>query len=101
MVGLWLIWRISQPLNPLRIALLVFTFCVVVLGVTAFGWFFEVAPLNMGMTLFTLVVSVVSVLIFEGLWRHARTNEDEGGLYHRLATRVEKRAHERASQRSL
>ena len=100
-VGIWLIWRISQPLNPLRIALLIFTISVIALGVTAFGWFFEVAPLNGGMAIFLAVVSVIAVIIFEALWRHARVNEDEGGFYHRIATKVEERAHERASQRSL
>ncbi len=100
-VGIWLIWRLSQPLNLLRSALLVATILEIVFGVTLFGWFFEMAPLTWPMVGFLAAVSVVTIIIFEVLWRHARRNETPEGIYGRFAKKVEERSHGKASQRSL
>lgn len=100
-IGIWLIWRISRPLNPLRWALLIATILEVVIAVTFFGWFFDMAPLTWPMVGFTCAVSVVGIIIFEIMWTRAATAESPSGAYGRVARKVEERSREQGSQRSL
>ncbi len=100
-IGIWLIWRLSRPLNWLRTTLLVVTILEIVFGVTIFGWFFEMAPLSWTMLGYLVALSALGILIFEILWRHAQRNETPEGIYGRFAKKVEEKSHERGSQRSL
>lgn len=66
-VGFMLIWRISVPFTPLRIAVLSFVALGSAVGVLGFYDFFSIAPLNAGLALLAAIISALGCLIFFGL----------------------------------
>jgi cation-transporting ATPase E len=88
-VGIRLIWRISQPLTPLRTALLVTVAAIVAVGCTVFGAFFMVAPLTLSMCVLVIVTGVLSCVLFDTLYNRSIALANAGGGIARLADRLE------------
>lgn len=83
LTGVLLLIRISLPFTPIRIALL----CVVcggtLLGLTAFGWLFEIAPFTWEMLLILLVLGAVCFGLFQLLyWGMERAMQRLGARAH-------------------
>ncbi len=78
-VGIMLIYRIAQPLNPLRTALLVFCVAYVVLGCTLFTDFFGVVPLAFDHAVSAFVIIVLSVVGFNRLFDYSTTKAQPSG----------------------
>jgi cation-transporting ATPase E len=79
-VGVCLIWRISQPMNPLRWALLVVVISIVAVGCTLFADVFMVAPLTVTMGVFVVVVGVLSGALFNSLYDASLKNLESGRI---------------------
>ena len=75
-VGIMLIYRIASPLNPLRIALLIFCVAYVLLGCTLFTRIFGVVPLGWMKSLVCLVIIIGSVVLFDRLYQYS-TGENQ------------------------
>lgn len=88
-VGIRLIWRISQPLTPLRTALLITVAAIVAVGCTVFGAFFMVAPLTLSMCVLVIVTGVLSCALFDTLFNRSIALANAGGGIARLADRLE------------
>ena len=88
-VGLALIYRISRPLTPLRATLLVSMVGLVVLSYTVFGDFFRVVRLPLDVAVFTVVLSVASVALFEALSRRFISGYEKSPLFARVVSFVE------------
>jgi cation-transporting ATPase E len=88
-VGIRLIWRISQPLTPLRTALLVVVFAIVAVGCTAFGTFFKVAPLTPSMCVLVVITGALTCVLFDSLFNRSIALVKGGGGIARLADRLE------------
>ncbi len=72
-VGIMLIYRIAQPLNPLRTALLVFCVAYVVGGCTLFTDFFGVVALEASHALSCAVIVIAAVIGFNALYNYSTT----------------------------
>ena len=70
-VGIALIWRISQPLTPLRTALLVVIAAIVALGCTVAAPFFEIVSFTGSMGVVVLAAGVAAVAFFN--WMYGRS----------------------------
>jgi cation-transporting ATPase E len=70
-VGIILIWRIAQPLNALRSALLAFCVAYVLLGCTLFTGFFGVVPLTLHEALACAATVVSAAAIFNLLYDYS------------------------------
>lgn len=68
-VGTSLIWRISVPFTPLRVAVMVFVIAGICIGVVGFPRFFSIARLELAPALFTLVFALVGCALFFQLAR--------------------------------
>ena len=66
-VGCCLIWRISWPFTPLRIAVFAFVVAGLAIGILGFPDFFSIARPGVGSTLALLVFSVLSCALFARL----------------------------------
>lgn len=88
-VGIRLIWRISQPLTPLRTALLVTVAAIVAVGCTVFGGFFKVAPLTLSMCVLVVVTGALSCVLFDAFFNRSVALARDGGGIARLADRLE------------
>ncbi|MCI7437687.1 MAG: HAD-IC family P-type ATPase [Coriobacteriaceae bacterium] len=88
-VGMRLIWRISQPLTPLRTALLMTVAAIVAVGCTVFGTFFKVAPLTPSMCVLVVVAGALSCALFDALFNRSIALANNGGGIDRLADRLE------------
>ena len=80
-VGTCLIWRISQPLTPVRTTLLVVVAAIVTLGCTVFAPVFRVALLEPHTGLFALLVGLATCTLFLRLYDlslRRLDGEDEG-----------------------
>ncbi|WP_130812162.1 HAD-IC family P-type ATPase [Olsenella sp. Marseille-P4559] len=88
-VGIRLIWRISQPMTPLRTALLVTVAGIVAVGCTVFGAFFKVAPLTPSMCVLVIVAGALSCVLFDVLFNRSIVLAKDGEGIARLADRLE------------
>ena len=59
-----LIWRISQPLTPLRVALFVFVVAGILVGVIGFPKLLSIANLSMGQMVILAVIVVITCSVF-------------------------------------
>ena len=59
-----LIWRISQPLTPLRVALFVFVVAGILTGVIGFPKLLSIANLSMGQMVILAVIVVITCSVF-------------------------------------
>lgn len=87
-VGVCLIWRISQPLTPLRRALIAVVIGIVAVGCTVLSELFMVAPLTLTMIILIVVVGAFSIVLFNRLYDYSLHELDSGRLA-RLASRAE------------
>ena len=76
MVGIALIVRISQPLTPLRWALLASVVILLLGGSLAFRDFFMLSPMTSGMLIAVVVVGAAALALF--FWLYAAFEEKEG-----------------------
>ena len=76
-VGIMLIYRIAQPINVLRGALLVFCVAYVVLGCTLLTSFFGVVPLKTVSAIACLAIVAVAVVGFNRLYDYSTTEGQE------------------------
>lgn len=67
-IGIILIYRISQPLNFLRKSLLWCISLIFILGITKFGSFFELQPLNWLSLLIILPMIVVATAVYDYIY---------------------------------
>jgi cation-transporting ATPase E len=91
-VGIALIVKISQPLNPLRIALLASVVVMLLGGIIFFRDFFKLAPLSLDMFVFLAVMGAVSLGLFLYLYGksegHAGKSDPLAGLVKKLEERA-------------
>lgn len=91
-VGIALIVKISQPLNPLRIALLASVVVMLLGGIIFFRDFFKLAPLTLDMFVFLAVMGAVSLGLFLYLYGksegHAGKSDPLAGLVRKLEERA-------------
>ncbi|MEE1159547.1 MAG: HAD-IC family P-type ATPase [Atopobiaceae bacterium] len=91
-VGIALIVKISQPLNPLRIALLASVVVMLLGGIIFFRDFFKLAPLTLDMFVFLAVMGAVSLGLFLYLYGksegHAGKSDPLAGLVKKLEERA-------------
>lgn len=85
-VGIALIERLSRPLTPLRVALLVFSTSYVLLGITVFRDFFLVAPMDYVTGIVCVVTVACAIILFEFLYAK-RELWSEGSALGRLLSR--------------
>lgn len=88
-VGLALIFRISQPLTTLRKLLLASMAVLVVLACTAGGSFFHVVALPFDVAVATVVFCVLAVLLFERFSTGFERNADSNSLLLAAVERIE------------
>ena len=89
LVCLVLILRISWPPTPLRTALLCVVAGIVVLGCTAFAWFFLFAPLTLPMGVLVIVIGAVSVGLFWWLYDRSLASLAKDGHLAAFVRRLE------------
>ena len=87
MVGVGLIYNISRPLTPLRVALIVTIIVGIAGGSLLFGNFFLIEPLTPTMGIYLVLGGAASLVLFEALY-HLFT--EDKGFGSRLASAVEK-----------
>lgn len=88
-VGVALIWRISQPLTPLRAALLAVVVGIVALGCTVFGSFFEIVRLDASMVAVIVAAGLVAVAAFNIMYGKSLASYESSEVFHRLVRKVE------------
>ena len=66
-VGVSLIWEISRPFTPLRIAVLVFVICGIVFQILLLPGFFSIAPIGLGSGALLLLIGGFGVVFFRWL----------------------------------
>lgn len=62
--SMMILFRISRPFNKIRTALFITMNVGMIIGVTAFNWFFGFAVLNMNILLCFAVIFVITLIIF-------------------------------------
>ena len=88
-VGLALIFRISQPLTALRRALIVSMAALAVVACTVFGSFFLVVALPADVAVATAVFCVLAVMLFDRLSARFERNADSNRLLIAAAEKIE------------
>lgn len=88
-VGVALIWRISQPLTPLRAALLVVVIAIVALGCTVFASFYGFVDLTGSMGVVIVVDGVLATVAFNVLYDRSLAGYESSRLFSRLVRKVE------------
>lgn len=96
-VGIALIYRISRPLTPLRMALLAVICGLVVLSYTVFGDFFRVVRLAPDVALFTIVLAAASIGLFEWASRRFLATYEQSAAFGRIVRFVEGRPDEQGT----
>lgn len=88
-VGVALIWRISQPLTPLRVTLLAVVIAIVALGCTLFASFFEIVDLTGSMGVVILVAGLVAVAFFNWMYNRSLSGYENSERFSKLVRKVE------------
>lgn len=91
LVGTALIWRISQPLTPLRAVLLVGVVLAVAAGCTLFAPFFRMVWLDLPLALATVVLGALAVCLFNWCYDRSMAAYRENRTFHRVVGRLERR----------
>ena len=93
-MGALLVWRISQPLTPLRFVLIVVICGLCAAGILLFGWIFEIAQFTVVMLLFLAIALALAAFVFWVLYnRGVDTTEDGSGPYVELAKKIQEADH--------
>ena len=90
-VGVALVWRISQPLTPLRAALLAAIVAIVALGCTVFGSFFEICDLTGSMGFVIVAAGAAAVAFFNWMYGRAQRGYETSERFARVVRMVEGR----------
>ena len=88
-VGIALIWRISQPLTPLRAALLAVVAAIVALGCTVAAPFFEIVDFTGSMGVVVVAAGVVAVAFFNWMYARSLAGYETNERFLALVRRVE------------
>ena len=92
LVGIALIVRISQPLTPLRGALLVTVVAMLLGGSILFRDFFKLAPMTVEMFVFLAIVGAVSLAMFLYLYARFDGSSSKSDPIAGLVSKLEERA---------
>ena len=90
-VGIALIWRISQPLTPLRGTLLGVIIAIVALGCTVFASFFEFDDLTGSMGLVIFIAGLLAVIFFNVMYDRSISTYERSERFARIVRKVEGR----------
>ena len=90
-VGVALVWRISQPLTPLRVALLAVIVAIVAGGCTLAAPFFEIVGLTGSMGVVIVAAGVVAVAFFNWMYDRSLASYESSEGFARLVRKVEGR----------
>ena len=88
-VGVALIWRISQPVTPMRAALLAVVVAIVALGCTVFAPFFEMVGMTGSMGVVVIVAGALSVALFNVMYDRSLGGYEKSERFSRLVRKVE------------
>jgi cation-transporting ATPase E len=92
LVGVALIVRISQPINPLRGALIASVIAMLLVGIMFFRDFFKLASMTMNMGIFLAVVGAVALWLFLYLYVRLDGHEDKSDPVAHLVAKLEERS---------
>lgn len=87
-VGIALIICISRPLTPLRIALIVSVFAMMLIGGVFFRDFFRLAPFTTEMLVFLAVAGIIALVLFLVLYRRANDDTKQHRIVDFLVSKV-------------
>ena len=90
-VGVALVWRISQPLTPLRAALLVVIVAIVACGCTVFASFFEMEDMTGSMGVVIVAAGLIAVAFFNWMFDRSLASYETDERFARLVRKVEGR----------
>ena len=90
-VGIALIWRISQPLTPLRVALLVVIIAIVALGCTVAAPFFEIVSFTGSMGVVIAAAGVIALAFFNWMYNRSLEGLDTNERFLAIVRKVEGR----------
>ncbi|MBM6817365.1 HAD-IC family P-type ATPase [Olsenella uli] len=88
-VGIALVWRISQPLTPLRTALLAVIAAIVAGGCTVFAPFFEMVGMTGSMGVVIAAAGVLAVAFFNWMYDRSLAGYEKDERFARLVRKVE------------
>ena len=88
-VGIALIWRISQPLTPLRAALLVVIVAIVALGCTVASPFFEIVSFTGSMGVVIAAAGAAAVVFFNWMYRRSLSGFETNERFLEIVRKVE------------
>ncbi len=91
-VGIALIVRISQPITPLRGALLVSVVALLLGGSLFYRDFFKLAPMTGSMGIFLAVVGVIALILFFLLYARLDGRENQSDPIANLVAKLEKKS---------
>ncbi|WP_455139730.1 HAD-IC family P-type ATPase [Thermophilibacter sp.] len=94
-VGIALIWRISQPLTPLRAVLLAVIVAIVALGCTVGRSFFEFVDMDASMGAVIVVAGLAAVALFNVMYDRSLAGYETSARFARLVSKVEGSHHGR------
>ncbi|RRF91007.1 MAG: HAD family hydrolase [Coriobacteriaceae bacterium] len=89
-VGVALIYRISRPLNPLRVAVLAIVLATIGVGTTLGASFFSIATPTVNSAVASTVVAVLAIVLFNRLYDESVREGGAKGLVGFLIKRLEK-----------
>ena len=89
LVGIALIWRVSQPLTPLRAALLVVVITIVALGCTLGRSFFGFMTLDGSMGVVIVAAGLLAVALFNVVYDRSLATYEGSERFARLVRKVE------------
>ena len=90
-VGIALIWRISQPLTPLRVALLAVIIAIVALGCTVAAPFFEIVSFTGSMGVVIAAAGVIAMAFFNWMYNRSLEGLDTNERFLAIVRKVEGR----------
>ena len=90
-VGIALIWRISQPLMPLRVALLAVIIAIVALGCTVAAPFFEIVSFTGSMGVVIAAAGVIAMAFFNWMYNRSLEGLDTNERFLAIVRKVEGR----------
>jgi cation-transporting ATPase E len=96
-IGLALIWRISQPLNLLRGALFFSMVACVAVCIFFFQPFFQIAPFNLPMFIFFVITGSASLAVFNILYNKGERRDSFTGRVARAFQKLEERSYGKRS----
>lgn len=88
-VGVSLIWRISQPVTPLRAVLIAAVIAIVALGCTVFASFFGFVDLTGSMGVVIVVDGALATKVFNVLYDRSLAARGGSGLFSRIVRKME------------